>query len=161
MDVSKWGLGRIMQLPDHCFGSRWPVGLAVVGSPAAGVFDITELALPEVCVIWELSAWYDTAELGQMYFELRLGDMVPTTWAEFQLNELLFRGVRYGPGVNGYFHITSMTSIDWRNLKMPVQSAGRRVILGVPAGVAIATRIQVVITVSSIPREVPDCLLSV
>jgi len=161
MDVRSWGLGQIMQLPDHCFGERWPIAVAVLGAVTSPRFDIAEMALPERCVIWEFSALYQVAGLAIADFEVRLGDVLPTTLAQFREYDLLFRGVRQLAVPDGIFHIASSTSVSWQNLKMPVLSTGRRFVLGVEAGQAVNNPLQVAFTVSSIPTEVPDCLLSV
>ena len=161
MDIRNWSLDQLMMLPDHCFGSRWPIGLSLIGAPIQPVFDISEMALPERCVIWELAALYHLGILGSAEFELRLGDQLPASWAAFQEYELLFKGIRYMATATSLIYLTSMTSVNWQNFKMPVQASGRRVILGVNTGVAAAGKLQVALTVSSVPREVPDCLLSV
>ncbi|MBA7534303.1 hypothetical protein ES705_26549 [subsurface metagenome] len=161
MDVSRWGLDQLMMLPDHCFGSRWPIAVTVLGAVASPKFDIAEMAFPERCVLWELAALFQGETLIETDFELRLGDVLPTTWAEFQEYDLLFRGVRQLTIPGGLIHITTMTSVNWQNFKMPLQAAGRRLVIGVGAGEAVNNYVQVALTVSSIPREVPDCLLSV
>jgi len=161
MDVRNWGLDQLMMLPDHCFGRRWPIGLSVLGATVLPKFDVAEMALPEKCVIWELAAFYHTTGLDEAEFDIRLGDVLPTTWAEFIGYERLFKGVRGLIAPGGLIYVTSMTSVNWQNFKMPVQAAGRRLVIGVDAGVAVGHAVQVTLTVSSIPREVPDCLLSV
>ncbi|MBA7612282.1 hypothetical protein ES703_19518 [subsurface metagenome] len=160
MNISQWSMNKILQLPDSCFGSRWPIGLSVVGHAVAPKFDIAEMALPERCVVWELAALYHVATLAMAEFELRLGDVLPASWAEFQGHELLFKGIRYLATATSLIYVTSMTSVNWQNFKMPVRASGRRVILGVNAGVATAGIVQAALTVSSVPTEVLDCLLS-
>ncbi len=54
MDIRNWPLSQIMQLPDAAFGRRWPVGLAYAFAGAGAEFDISEAALPERFVIWEV-----------------------------------------------------------------------------------------------------------
>ncbi|GAJ03313.1 unnamed protein product, partial [marine sediment metagenome] len=54
MDVSKWSIDRIMQLPDWCFGKRWWVGTYI--GPAAdevNYFLIPE-SVPDVFVLWDV-----------------------------------------------------------------------------------------------------------
>ncbi|MBA7610302.1 hypothetical protein ES703_17509 [subsurface metagenome] len=161
MDVSRWPMDRIMQLPDHCFGRRWPIAVTVIGAAASPRFDISEMALPERCVIWEFTVLFAKEILAEAVFEIRLGDVLPTTMAQFREYEVLFKGVRGQAVPDGLIHVTSMTSVNWQNFKMPVQSTGRRIVVGIDIGVAVGDQIQVALTVSSIPREVPDCLLSV
>lgn len=160
MNISQWPISRIMQLPDYCFGPRWPVELSMAGEALASKFDISKMALPETCVIWELAAVLHSAELFEGAFELRLGDQLPASWPAFQELELLFSGVRTILPPGAVIYLTSMTSVNWQNLKMPVRAAGRRLVLGIRSGTCNGHFIQVALTVSSIPREVPDWLVS-
>lgn len=161
MDLKNWSFDQLMMLPDCCFGTRWPIGVAVVGAVVSPKFDIAEMPLPERCIIWELAALYHEETLLKAQFELRLGDTLPLTWAAFQEYELLFKGVRTLAAPGGPIYIVSTMSVNWQNFKLPVAAAGRRLVIGVDAGQAVNNTVQAVVTVSSIPREVPDCLLSV
>ncbi len=80
MDIRNWPLDRIMQLPDHCFGRRWPITLLTPVVQTVTYYDISEMALPEKCVIWEL-VFYGYGVLGGELtgWSFALGDVLPTT----------------------------------------------------------------------------------
>ncbi len=160
MDIRDWSLDKIMQLPDCCFGRRWPITLKATGIGPGPVFDISEAGLPEKCVIWELCI-IGLADLNSYgTFGLRLGDVLPTTTAEFEAYEMLFKS---GPGSTGALSeigVSSMSSVNWNRLRLPILAAGRRLVLGIRAGILLAVATEVTIVVSSIPTEVPDWLCS-
>ena len=160
MDVSKWPLGKIMQLPDHFFGRRYVVGLFVPVVAMGTKYDISEMALPEYCVIWEL-VFFSYGTAGDLLYgwSFVLGDQLPTTDAEFDANELLFKDL--GGYLAGRKSIlcNSNRGLALRNLRILIHSAGRRII-GRYAGAEEGGDFQVAFTISSIPKEVPDCLIS-
>lgn len=159
MDVRNWPLDRIMQLPDCAFGRRWPIGLQAVLSDAAAVFDIAEAALPERCVIWQLymscSGLLGTTSAD---FTLALGDVLPATVAEFNALELVFSGVESVTSRGGT-EAVSGAPINLPTIRMPLVTAGCRFVGRFIRVIGSATAAHVIIIVSSIPREVPDCLL--
>lgn len=161
MDIRNWPIGRIMQLPDHCFGSRFEVCLFASAVTGTNGWDISGVTLPERCVIWECLAYPSRVGAGVDYYRLALGDILPTTVAEMDALEPLFMGL----GVQGpdprLIPVTYFGSSHFNRIKMPVMAAGRRVVLEVRAVNVAPQSMQVVLTVSSIPMEVPDCLVSV
>jgi len=161
MDIRNWGLDELMMLPDHCFGSRWPIMLRLEGAAVADVFAISTMALPERCIIWEVR----TIVLGTFgVFDtvgLRLGDNLPGSLAEFYEMDLLLRGLPGRVGTGSELCVTSMAPLRMNMLKYPLKSAGRRLVVGMRAGVMAGKVVCVNVVVSSVPREVPDCLLSV
>jgi len=52
MDTSNWGDGRIMQLPDWCFGRRWPISCAATVSAGLYRWQLSPSRLPERMVVW-------------------------------------------------------------------------------------------------------------
>ncbi|MBA7681717.1 hypothetical protein ES703_90057 [subsurface metagenome] len=161
MDIRNWPMNRIMQLPDNCFGRRFPVCVCVFDTDETPRWDISEIALPEKCVIWGFTSWMDEADYHVDSFRLALGDQLPTTVAMMDALEPLFYGLgRQGPEPRYIVAHVNYPPIVY-NLRLPVAAAGRRVILEARSNVEQALAFQVVLVVSSIPTEVPDCLLSV
>lgn len=160
MSIAGWPMDRIMQLPDCCFGRRFPVACALDATEPGAVWDIAEVAFPERFVLWELSVW-NTGELeGLEQWKLAMGDHLPAAQPEFDAMEPLIPGL----GLQGAEPriIRTAIGISWSlvNLKMPIAAMGRRMVIQVlmtPTGV---TRLNVVAVVSSIPTEVPDWLIS-
>jgi len=161
MDIRNWGLDQIMMLPDHCFGRRWPIFLKTVGAAASPRFAISPQGLPDMCVIWWISVVAAKATIIVGEFELRIGDEVPANWAAFQLQDLLYPRPGIYPGLTESIGTATNVYPFWGKLRYPVHAQGRRIILGVNAGFFVGNDVQACVVVSSIPTEVPDCLLSV
>ncbi len=161
MDIRNWSLGQIMQLPDCCFGRRWVIGLQTTVPAPAAVFDIAEFALPERIVIWEIWAmsWYVTG--ANIAITLALGDALPANDAQFNQLELVLPGLQSPTPRRGEF----LCPIDGMyvrfSLRTLIASAGRRFVGRFERDVGSAMGGACNILVSSIPTEVPDCLLSV
>jgi len=160
MDISNWGIGRIMELPDHLFGARFLINFG--GDLANGVtgYYISELALPEKCVIWSLfineSAFGGMAVVPQdLQFTYKLGDQLPTA-ANLAAMEPLFKGVDYAIG--GEKIILPFSGV--LGLRKGVESSGRRVCLRVGNFTTDAAAFSTGIVVSSVPKEIPDWMIS-
>lgn len=160
MDIRNWGLSSIMQLPDSCLGRRRPLGLYRDVIVDQIQWDICEIALPERFVLWEV-CWWSPMTVGTLEgLRLALGDHLPTTNAEMMEFEPLLPGIgRQGPDPRQmmgqlYGHVRFAT------LKMPFYSMGRRLVGEFDAAATGGVQLEVVIVISGIPNEVPDCLLS-
>ena len=160
MDIRKWGLDRIMQLPDGCFGRRWPIIFSgTIVSGAKGYF-ISELALPERSVIWQLFFWcpaiggLETFNLS-IFAAYAIGDQLPSA-AIWPTLEPLFQGVDRVIIPTGAFY--AFTGV--LNMKVPVMTSGRRICLRVQNSSTISLLCCSGLVISSVPNEVPDCLLS-
>ncbi len=160
MNIRNWSNDQIMQLPDHVFGQRWQIGMSVILEEAEPQFAIAEMALPERSIIWGVHmVTFGSFAIG-MEFSFALGDLLPTTDAIFDGGELLFPGVVAPSGRRSTFAVLTTASVRCECLRMPVATAGRRFIMRAVRTVGVAADSQAVITISSIPTEVPDCLLS-
>lgn len=149
-----------MQLPDCAFGERWPIILQGAGSTGIPVYRISMGALPEWTVIWEI--WGSTcATVGSWCrFRFRLGDQLPTTEAQFQGMDALFRGFEDYVGLGSAIMFNPVNPPTLRRLRVPVHAAGRRLVMGFDVTSAIAQPICAGLVISSIPKEVPDWLIS-
>lgn len=160
MDVSKWPLDEIMQLPDHAFGRRWIVSVGRVGLNNNILYDISELALPEKFVIWEIIWCLDGVAGAAVNMEIALGDLVPTTDPEFQLltNPIPDLGVAW----LGFRYLLLRNYQSWRRmtLRQSVHASGRRLVGRFQETASAAAGAMIALTVSSLPREVPDWLIS-
>ena len=156
MDIRNWSMDQIMQLPDHCFGRRFSI---IFGKDTGGggeEFFISELALPDRVVLWEVYFHLVTDELAAGFmlgaFSLGLSSVPVTANAAFiPLEKILtgvdniFSGIHV---VNAPFHLT--------RLRLPVNSQGRRVVLYMDFNSAAHMRFSVGLVFSSIPNDVPD-----
>lgn len=160
MDIRNWPIDKIMQLPDYCFGQRWLIGLASTASDIGPSYDISEMALPEWTVIWNLCFWYLQIDEKFMAISLALGDNRPTTEAEFERFEVLFRDFAYYTAPRREFQIMPAGGSYNVPMRKIVHTAGRRLVGRLYYGATGVQYATVILTISSIPTEVPDCLLS-
>ncbi|MBA7611089.1 hypothetical protein ES703_18305 [subsurface metagenome] len=160
MDIRDWPMDQIMQLPDCCFGRRWPIGVSVFGDEVTTYYDISELALPERCVIWKLNLSCPMYSTAIIYTSLALGDQLPVADAQFDAMEPLFRDIGALLAGRRVVNFNRMGGAIDVSMRMPVATNGRRLVGRFEWLAAAAAQVVVVLTVSSIPTEVPDCLLS-
>ncbi|MBA7549725.1 hypothetical protein ES705_42220 [subsurface metagenome] len=160
MDIRSWPMNQIMQLPDECFGRRFNVCVAVESDEPTGKGDISEIAFPDVCVIWNVTMWVHNADTTNREMRIGLGDQLPGVMADMDCYEPLIPGFglqgiepRYIFTVPGY----SLVSLPMRN---PLNVQGRRLVIVASGAVENPTLVQIVVEVSSIPTEVPDWLIS-
>jgi len=160
MNIRDWPMDQIMQLPDNLFGRRFGVFVALETESGVTEWDISELSLPNRCVIWELVYSPIKSPAYLETFRLAWGDQLPTTTAEMDLLEPAFHGL----GLQGAEPRTITVDIDvlvhLDRLRMPVETAGRRLVLEAAPAADKSGKIQVGIVVSSVPTEVPDWLIS-
>ena len=161
MNIRDWPLDRIMQLPDHCFGRRWPI-IFSLKEPYELYFYISEMALPDYCVLWELyvcssgvAAVGPPPTLWDVDVSFKLGDRLPANLVEFTAMEDIFTGA--DEIVNGNRVVRPVLNLSMR---MSIHSAGRRVVVRVDQ-TGYNAPVSIGLVISSIPMEVPDCLLSV
>jgi len=160
MDIRNWPLGKIMQLPDCCFGQRWPISISGETTAVAPVFDIAECALPEKTIIWELHGSTVAPSVDRANCILKVGDHLPANAAEFNAMEYLFGCmdlVTYGRSA---VEIGTNASIHLSRLRYPVLATGQRFVGYFQTASASSLLVQVTLVVSSVPMEVPDCLVS-
>ncbi|MBA7539132.1 hypothetical protein ES705_31411 [subsurface metagenome] len=159
MDISHWGWGKIMQLPDHLFGRRFMVSIMITAVKTASVWDISEIALPEKCVLWEFQLNMGIGHENTTRLSLALGDQLPTTNAQFMAMEPILHGL----GVDGIeprnidFGADSCVITRW--LRQNIDARGRRVVMELTAGAEAAAYANAQFIFSSVPRELPDWFL--
>ncbi len=160
MDIRNWPMDRIMQLPDCCFGRRFIISCTSLALAGTARWDISEVAFPESAVIWEVLAWGNGGYPDIHSIRLAIGDQLPTAVAMMDGLEPLFQGLGR-QGISPRVIIGSIEGfLALRRLKMPLSAAGRRLVLEVQAAVEKDAEYTVCLTVSSMPKEVPDWLFS-
>lgn len=156
MDISNWGIGQIMMLPDHLFGRRWLLGCSAAADLALWVYDISEMALPEWCVIWEMVFTGCNTVGVSINFSLRLGDQLPASDAEFLAMEMIFPGIDHFVDGRNVFELGAMSNQQFRRIRQPVHSMGRRLVMGARAAVGSPEGGSVQVLISSVPKEIPE-----
>ena len=160
MDVRNWPIGHIMQLPDHCFGQRFPVGVELIVGGGVTEWDMSEMCLPEKFVLWYVSIYWQawSASSGST-LRLALGDQLPTTTGMMDKLEPLLHGIGdqgMEPRVLRSYQYTGHEGFPLRKL---YPSMGRHLIGEVVSAGGATSHVRVILTVSSLPTEVPDCIL--
>ena len=160
VDVSKWQVSDIMQLPDAAFGPRWPISLFAV-SPAAGAnFDIAGLGCGDVFVIWDLWIYCGSGASVSEWLRLTMGQGLPATAAENMVNEDLLPEFGFFSVDRYYLYVRSPVDLRWPQLRMPIALNGRRVILQVGGDGVGNVKVWCGLVVSALPKEVPAWVFS-
>lgn len=160
MNIRNWPMDKIMQLPDFCFGSKWPASLYISAVPSGHHLAISTKGLPDRCVLWSI-----TLNIQQFngtfpcYADFALGDNLPVDEIEFMTLEPLipYWGVlmagRWGQVVVGH------NFMHWPDFRYPVIAQGRRIVCHWQTS-AVQGNLQATFMVSAFPTEVPDWLVS-
>ena len=160
MRLDRWPLERIMCLPDWCFGRRWSTGLYATSAATDPLWDISEQSLPQACVLWEVVFWSCISNVGGDYFRLALGFQLPTSLAMMNALDPLLPGVGVpGPEPRNIIGLSNGFGIRF-TMRQMIQANGRKVVLEVNPFAVANKEVQVIMVFSSIPREVPDWLVS-
>ena len=97
MDISNWPMDKIMQLPDSAFGTKFSVFMSGLAAAAATTFFISDFALPDRCVLWEVSiSIREQANISSFHasnVSLKLGTQAITTNAQAAALEDLLTGM--------------------------------------------------------------------
>lgn len=160
MDIRDWPLNRIMQLPDCCFGRRWPVILECFRSAVGHDWDISEIAIPDLAVLWRVSLTGHLGVWDSGYFRLALGDKLPTAVVEMNALEPVISGLGVQGAEPRQIHLTTYDGQFVMEFKQLVHAQGRRPILELFNLAEGASAVRVELVFSSIPTEVPDWLIS-
>ena len=156
MDISKWPLSEIMQLPDHCFGKRWLVITNRRVLPAAVDEWISDTPLPNRFVLWSITIWGVQALNVNYWFKIALGDQDPTTSAIFATFTPLFDGdlendIQAGAIFNQYGSTLYLT------MRRPIEAMGKRFAVQFNnVDATLSKCVAIAFEVSAIPDEVPD-----
>lgn len=160
MDIRNWPMDKIMQMPDCVFGQRFIISVTAVCSNDATVWDISELAIPERAVIWELGICTNVANSQDSRLRLALGDQLPTTIAQMDGCRELIQGLGYLPSRPRRIYGLFNAGYCYMTMKKAIEASGQRLILEVYASADKNTNVRAHIVVSSMPKEVPDWLIS-
>lgn len=156
MRIDNWGMGQVLELPDHLLGRRYLVSCSVLGGDNDAAWDISEIAFPEMCVIWEVRLYSVLTGADIDSIRVAIGDQLPTSTAMVDALEPLLPGFgAQGPdprvislSLNGHCDLT--------RLRFGLRTAGRRLVLEVTGASGKTPRVQCGVVVSSVPKEIPE-----
>ena len=156
MNIAKWNDAELMKLPDHLFGSRFVVSCEAAMLGVGQTFDMSEIALPERCVIWELIRDCPMPSGVGDGYRLALGDQLPTTHAQFMALDPLISGLgAQGPEPRLISQRYVGVGASVRNIKQFIRPAGRRLVVEAHASTG-PMWVIILLVVSSVPQEIPD-----
>ena len=160
MDIRNWPMDKIMQLPDHCFGRREMLQLAVDLTGAGSVYSLNPAGLPDKMVIWEVNAAVRAVLASTIHIGLALGEQLPASDAEYNALELVFPNVISSDEDRGEFELCVNSAFSITRIRFPVIAQGRRLIAKFTRHQGNATEGVIAVVFSSIPNEVPSWLCS-
>lgn len=160
MDISKWPLDKVMQLPDFVFGTKFTVSCEVQANGVTPAFDISEIALPEYFILWQLVTECMFTDYYMSYIRIGLGEQLATTEAMFMNNEPLLHGYGEQGASPRKILIAVQSSTVQINLRKPVHAKGKKLTMMGQVIVDKAARARATIVISTVPKEVPDWVFS-
>ncbi len=158
MNISNWPIDKIMGLPDHCFGRREILQLAVDLADANPVYSISPAGLPDRMVIWEVNAAARAVVASTIHAGLALGDVLPASDAEYDALELVFPNVISSDGDRGEFEVCVNSAFIITMVRFPVVVSGRRLIGKFTRHQGNSTEGVIDVVYSALPSEVPGWL---
>ena len=130
VDVSQWGVERIMQLPDHAFGRRSVIFTRQFVGTSAVVFWMVRNDLPERFVLWRIGMSGFVDNPMKSGYRFSLGSEDPADEAAFVSNEPLFRG-DFDDVARKSRIIVPQQFVRVVTMRMPFESMGRRFICAI------------------------------
>jgi len=149
-----------MRLPDWCFGRRWWVGSYCGSTGGTAYYGISEEQLPDKFVVWGVFISNRSPNcLEALRLTVRLGDHIPANVADANAMERLFKNITI-PTITYEFY-PQQNAMTWVNIQRQlIESSGRRLAFVANGDQAIAYEMTVGVQISSLPKEVPDWLIS-
>ena len=160
MDIRDWPIDRIMQLPDWCFGRRWLVLSCYSIIQATTAQWLVDDPLPERTVLWGFGIQGQYSPSSTSWLKLALGDHEPANDAEFDAFDRLFHGQLDNATEEGAIWLGWHSSVWWP-MRKPLETAGKRFACqSANTHATVSTRLNLGFLISSVPKEVPDWLIS-
>lgn len=159
MDISRWPLSRVMQLPDHVFGSQLCISEYVGTNAAVESYFKMRHELPDWFVVWSILVEAEKHSAATwVNVSLRLGGAA-TVPADFKNLDRLIGGK--GSEEQTYdWHLPAVGLKHITGLRHLVNGKGRHII-GLIKMVAETGTVENMVSVfyTPIPREAPDWLV--
>ena len=160
MGYVKLSLDEMLRLPDHVFGRRYVISCAITAEQDTVVWDISEMSFANIAMIWGIHIWSTEPGINTDWIRLAIGPRLPASVAEMNLLPDLIQGLGYQQARPRRISINYVGYQQIINLRTVVHANGGHLILEVDAMVTQATDVTVAVVTSSIPKEVPDWIIS-
>lgn len=158
MNIRHWPLTKVMQLPDYCFGRRWPVGVSISFTGIGAAWAKSIQVFPSTFVLWELMFWTQWPDFYATDVFFALGDKLPTTETEFNKLPRLLPRVGFAAGAPEFLS-TVYAGVYLSRLRLPIQGNNRHLIIQVRGTSGKTTHLQSILTISGVPEIAPDWLV--
>ena len=97
MDVTKWPIDQIMQLPDHCFGRRWWVGTQCYADDGKVGYGFAEEPFPDQFVLWAVMVGCHSPSMTEaMKLTIRVSAQPFVDMESVRAADRLLKGVKIG-----------------------------------------------------------------
>jgi len=149
-----------MKLPDWCFGRRFWIGCQGYHATGGVGYGFAEETYPEQFMLWAVMlSSYSPAMTSAMRVMIRLSTKVFTGMAEVQAAQRLLKGVgRPGPYFDLYVQSNGVTFFG--DIRQYCSFPGHRLAIATNGDAANLYYCDVNVLISSVPKEIPDWLLS-
>lgn len=160
MKIDNWPMDRVMRLPDWCFGRRWWIGEYMGSGTGVVYYRLGEEELPDKFILWGvLIACRAPSCLEALRLTIRLSDHTPANVADANTMERLLKGISI-PTITYEFY-PNANAVTWIGCERQIiESSGRKLAMVSNGDQAIAYEMTVGVLISSMPKEVPDWLIS-
>ena len=159
MDVSGWTIEQRSRFPDWCFGPRQIIGVNVYNNqPDTHEFGISEIALPDPAMIWELGCWNLITGTESGYCRAGLAHTKPETPAEMDTATEIypyFGTPATGPNIFPY--TSGFPMIINFNMRRAMATDSKKLVVQ-NSCLVLRCRIQVSLIVSELPTSMAGWL---
>lgn len=160
MNVSRWPLHKIMMLPDWCFGQRWWIGAYQGGTNGVVHYNMAEENLPDIFVTWGVLISNRAPSATEAHrVTIRLGDKKPADLAATKACDRLMKGIST-PGIAYEFYPASNATTWIPGVRTITESKNRKLVIVSNGDQVNSYEMTVGILISSVPKEVPDWVVS-
>lgn len=164
MNIQDWSIGQVLQLPDHVFGRRYPIWVEAYSASGGAHREISEVGFPNVAVIWGFGWWvwtpYTVDDKAECRIKLGVANALPATPAEMLRIQPLFPGLGEHMAELRDIWMGDAGAAIWIPMRTVFDAQGQKLVIEVDASSNTNVRVQVGVVVSSIPKEVPDWMIS-
>ena len=156
MDISKWPIEKVMQLPDSAFGTRFVLSFSQTVPGFIFKWGLSELSFPDRAVIYSLAIIVQSPVDRDVGVRISLGLELPRTIEQFDTLPSLLPN--FGIVSGGRLTIPFITAANYRLdfLRQPVLAQGKKLAVELSSPSSGTSLVSVFVVVAAIPDEVPD-----
>lgn len=147
-----------MQMPDYCFGEQFPVCCNAYADSGADAFALSEIALPDVCVLWQMNIYPHYVSHHNEYIRLGLAETIPKDETEFMTLSPLIPGFGMQDDEPRKIRMLNHAGLLGVKMRKVIETQGKKLALMAHSLADNSCRLHVIIVVSRIPEELPNWL---